>query len=256
MGWVRVDDSFYDHPKFGQIGALGMAAWIAGLAYCNRNLTDGFIPTRAAMRLIDTTGLGYYTSNMSGRDAEPADGIDELVGAGLWVEEPGGYRVHDYLDYQPSADEVRADRARARERMKRIRSGRSSADVQANTERSSVTPNPTPNSSAAAELAALPPPVADLIHRLGKAKVAARWDRMTPDQLDEVCELIERHGAARLVRSVEQSHIPDNPAQFASAWLAQWRALPDRPHVVAEKCQIHHQEIPCPGCAADSKAAS
>ena len=33
-----------------------------------------------------------------------------LVDSGLWEEVPGGYRVHDYLDYNPSRDKVLAER--------------------------------------------------------------------------------------------------------------------------------------------------
>jgi hypothetical protein len=112
MGWIRISDDYYDHAKFAEVGPLGIAVWLAGLAYCNRNLTDGFIPRATANRLIFIDGLGIYTSNFSGEDATVEDGIKELVASGLWVEVPGGYQVHDYLDYQPSADEIKAKRER------------------------------------------------------------------------------------------------------------------------------------------------
>jgi len=110
MGWVRVSDDFYDHERFSNVGPLGIAVWIVGLAYCNRNLTNGHIPRGAAHRLLHIDGLGIYTGTMSGRDAEVSDGIDELVGAGLWIEDGRDYLVRDYLDYQPSADEMKARR--------------------------------------------------------------------------------------------------------------------------------------------------
>lgn len=46
MAWVRLSDDFYDHPKFDKAGALGVALFVSGLAWANRNLTDGFIPRR------------------------------------------------------------------------------------------------------------------------------------------------------------------------------------------------------------------
>ena len=110
MGWVRVSDDFYDHERFGEVGPLGIAVWLIGLAYCNRNLTNGKIPRAAAHRLLFIDGLGIYTGTMSGRDAEVTDGIDELVHAGLWIAEAKNYTVRDYLDYQPSADEVKDQR--------------------------------------------------------------------------------------------------------------------------------------------------
>lgn len=156
MGWVRVDDSFYDHEKFHFVGALGMAAWIAGLAYCNRNLTDGFIPSKVARTLIDCDGLGYYTSNMSGRDAEPMDGVDQLVACGLWREVAGGYEIHDYLDYQPSADDVKAERQKNANRQKSWRDRKGSSNGESNAATNAVTgsvsvtapnPNTQPQSS-------------------------------------------------------------------------------------------------------------
>lgn len=257
MGWIRVDDAFYDHHKFARVGALGTAAWIAGLAHCNRNLTDGFISEKAAQRLIDCRGLGTYTSNMSGRDAEPQDGIDELVDAGLWDEVDGGYRIHDYLDYQPSALKVREDRNRAKQRMQ-FRRG--SDDVPANIDGSSDSPNPTPNpktsAAAAAEVRPLPPEIEDLRRRLNAVKLTARWDKLKAKDAREISALIERHGPARLVKAAQDAHVSDNPAQFASAWLGPWRAIPEHVVSVREKCTTHAHELPCPGCAADRKAAS
>jgi hypothetical protein len=112
MGWIRISDDYYDHAKFAEVGPIGVAVWLAGLAYCNRNLTDGFIPRTAANRLICVDGLGIFTGNFSGEDATVEDGIQELVESGLWIKVPRGYQVHDYLDYQPSGDEVRAKRER------------------------------------------------------------------------------------------------------------------------------------------------
>lgn len=133
MGWVRVSDDFYDHQKFAALTVLGDAVWIRGLAYANRNLTDGFITERAARGLVDTHGLGIYIG-AGGRDAEPQDGIDELVIAGIW-HEPGhdcpvcpdpparSYVIHDYLAYQPSRAQVEAKRQETAERVRRHRAG-------------------------------------------------------------------------------------------------------------------------------------
>lgn len=110
MGWVRISDDFYDNRKFNRLTALGDSAWVRGLAYCNRNLTDGFIPTRTARSLVDTTGLS----------ASPMDAVAELVAEGLWEEVEGGYQVHDYLDYQLSAEHIRSRAEANRERVRRF----------------------------------------------------------------------------------------------------------------------------------------
>ena len=113
MGWVRVSDDFYDHERFADVGPLGIAVWIVGLAYCNRNLTDGRIPKRAALRLMHIEGLGVYEGSYAGRDAGVNDGIAELTDAGLWAEDGRDYVIRDYLDYQPSRDEVEEQRRKS-----------------------------------------------------------------------------------------------------------------------------------------------
>ena len=129
MGWVRVDDAFYDHHKFINAGPLGVAQWIAGLAWCNRNLKDGFIPTSKAHGLLDWDGLllilseGAGFANSENVDGEIVSAI--LVDAGLWEKTPKGYVVHDYHDFQPTADEVRERQEETRE--SRIRAGQQRA---------------------------------------------------------------------------------------------------------------------------------
>ena len=120
MTWVRVDDAAPEHPKIAQCGPLGFALWIAGLAYCNRNLTDGFIPTGVASRLLSWTHPDSEGNHLKlaatwdgeymggGWDIDAEEVIAILIRVDLWEEVPGGYRVHDYLDYQPSKQDILA----------------------------------------------------------------------------------------------------------------------------------------------------
>ena len=57
MAWVKIDDNFAQHPKIAQVGPLGMAMQIAALCYCNRLMTDGFIPKRVASTLLALDGI-------------------------------------------------------------------------------------------------------------------------------------------------------------------------------------------------------
>jgi hypothetical protein len=142
MGWVRVSDDFYDHPKFAEIGPLGMAMWITGLAYCNRNLTNGLIPKSAARRFVDFDGIAYTVATVGDLGGVMEDdcmplALHLLFTANLWHEQghdcdtcpqppPTKYIIHDYLDYQPSAAEVRrlaADRKKAGRKGARARWG-------------------------------------------------------------------------------------------------------------------------------------
>lgn len=110
MAWVKIDDGFADHPKMARVGPLGMALQVAALCYCNRYLTDGFIPKAVATRLISFDDL-----------ARPEDVISSLVSAQVWEEVEGGYLVHDYLEYQPSREQVLAEREKSRQRVQRHR---------------------------------------------------------------------------------------------------------------------------------------
>lgn len=135
MTWVKLDDSFIDHPKVIEAGPLAGWLFIASLCYSNRLLTDGFIPQRQIYRLIDVD--------------DPQESADRLVEVGLWDVVDGGYQVHDYLEYQPSKKKITDDRRKARQRMDKARSqnvrankGRTSEELPEKLERSSVNPVP------------------------------------------------------------------------------------------------------------------
>lgn len=131
MPWGRLDDSLYDHPKLDALGRYRLSC--IGLntlaqSWCNRWLTDGLVPTDRVERLGGTVALA-----------------NRLVDAGLWEKVDGGYRIHDFLDYNDSRETVLAQREAARAR-RRNNVGRS-GDVQANVTRTSDyvrTPRPTP----------------------------------------------------------------------------------------------------------------
>lgn len=96
MPWLKLDDQFSDHPKIVEAGP--MAGWlhVCGMLYCSRLLTDGFIPAGQVRKLADLDNAGELA--------------DRLVAVGLWDRADGGYQVHDYLDYNPSKNEVMSER--------------------------------------------------------------------------------------------------------------------------------------------------
>lgn len=98
MPWVKLDDQFFAHPKVVEVSNEAKLLYLAGLTYCAGQLTDGRIG-RGALRAV-AASLGL----------DPALAV-ELVGVGLWSATEAGYAVHDYLEYQPSAEQVRAQRA-------------------------------------------------------------------------------------------------------------------------------------------------
>jgi hypothetical protein len=103
MPWFKLDDSFHAHPKVEAAGNAAVGLWVRCGSYSAHYLTDGHITHQVARRL--------------GRPVE----IDRLLESGLWVLNGAGYWMPDYLEYNPSAKQVRADRLKARERMARRR---------------------------------------------------------------------------------------------------------------------------------------
>jgi hypothetical protein len=98
MPWVKLDDQFFAHPKVIDLPKDAKLLFLCGLTHCATQLTDGFI-SQGAMRLIAAT-------------VDVAQGhAGDLVAAGLWEEVGGGFAVHDYLEYNPSGEQVKRDRA-------------------------------------------------------------------------------------------------------------------------------------------------
>lgn len=102
MSWVRIDDHANEHPKLLSAGAAACWLWACGLMYCNRQkVRTGVVPSA----VLPTLGV------------EGARKLAErLVAVGLWEPIDGGYRVHDYHEYQPTTEqqaERKAKRAEA-----------------------------------------------------------------------------------------------------------------------------------------------
>lgn len=116
MTWFKVDDSFHSHPKVlaAQPAALGL--WVVAGSWSGATLSDGFVPDHVLPRLLP--------------DAVPL--AQQLVAAGLWKRTRGGYRFHDWNDFNPKRDDVEEERKAARERMRKLRSGRKGAGQAAN----------------------------------------------------------------------------------------------------------------------------
>jgi hypothetical protein len=117
VAWVRLDEHFSDHPKIVSAGPLGAWLYVAGLCYCNRLLTNGFIP------LSQVDRLAPHRQDQDIRDS-PMQLAERLCTLGLWGEGTrkgvAGYIVHDFLKYQPSKKHVMEARAKSAERQGRF----------------------------------------------------------------------------------------------------------------------------------------
>lgn len=114
MPWVKLDDGFPDHRKLAELGDYApLCGWlyICGLAFANRQLTDGRIPKVHVARLtsyrrisIETGSVGTFAS--LGDDIDPEKLAVFLVSVGLWEDRGDSYYIHDYTDYQPTKAQV------------------------------------------------------------------------------------------------------------------------------------------------------
>jgi len=160
MPWSKIDDQFYDHPKVVAAGSLGIALFVCGLSYCSRHLTDGFILSEQVKRLTDA--------------ANPLEVADRLVEVGLWEKRDGGYQVHDYLDYNPSAVQVKAQRKANAERQANWRGRQPQESKPDNNNESNATSNAVTNATSNHAPDPIPDPIPDPVSQEESAANAAR----------------------------------------------------------------------------------
>jgi hypothetical protein len=103
MTWFKVDDGFHSHPKTIAAGNAAIGLWTRCGSHCSSYTTNGFVP-----------------KNIAKAFGTPAQ-VQRLLEVGLWREVSGGYQMHDFLDFNPTAEKVLADRAEAAERKRRWR---------------------------------------------------------------------------------------------------------------------------------------
>lgn len=116
MAWVKLDDQFFAHPKVIDLSKDAKLLFLAGLAHCAAQLTDGAISQGALRVIAATVDVDRVVAG-------------ELVNAGLWLTTSTGYTVHDYLDYNPTADQVKHERAATAQRVANWRQRHQDRDV-------------------------------------------------------------------------------------------------------------------------------
>lgn len=113
--WARLDDELIDHRKVFEAGkrlgkdgpAVALGLYAVALMWCNKQLTDGFIPVASLVKFPHV--------------AKPLHVADALVAAGLFEKVDGGFMVHDFSEHNPSANVIKRKRKddAARKRVER-----------------------------------------------------------------------------------------------------------------------------------------
>lgn len=231
MTWFKVDDRFHSHPKALTPSLAALGLWAVAGSWSSAHLTDGVLPDQVV-------------SLLSRGASELAQ---ELVAAGLWRRTRGGYRFHNFNQYNPTAEQE-ADKRRKRSEAGRkggLNSGKSrstreaNASASAQAKRSKGNPEPVPDPVVASD---------EATHTHGKSigfdafwdayprkdnKDAARkaWDKAVKKvPVDALISEIRRWRGLWETAGVERRFIP-----HASTWLngQRWTDEPPVPRLRA-----------------------
>ena len=109
MTWFRLCDTLPFHRKVMQAGNEAVGAWARAGAWSSGNLTEGYIPPEIAAVIA------------------PPQAWADLRAAGLTEAPPDGRpgeQLHDFLEYNPTAETVRAERQATKERVQKFRAAK------------------------------------------------------------------------------------------------------------------------------------
>jgi hypothetical protein len=113
VSWARLDDRFHDNRKVKRLwrrNGAALALHVMAIAYCAGNETDGLVDHEFVLEKVPAV-----------RDRDPM--TTALVETGFWTVEDDGWRIHDFLDYNPSRASLNDKREADAERKRRVRTG-------------------------------------------------------------------------------------------------------------------------------------
>lgn len=159
MTWVRYDDQASIHRKVAPLDDATYRLWREAIEWSSRNLTDGQIGvdelpevSKRANRVRAAKLVERMLWHVAG-DACPSDKCPPPG--------PTGWVIHDYFDYQPSREKVRAEQAAKAERQRRWQNARRGASKDASPDGSKddapSPPRPAPKGAGAGPPSETPP---------------------------------------------------------------------------------------------------
>jgi hypothetical protein len=122
MTWLKLDDKFVRHPKVQGLSDSAFRLHMAAMGHCAEYATDGRVKSHVVATLT--------------AHPDKAPLVKEMVDAGLWEEMVGGWEIHDFLQYNPSAEQIKTRRKEWRERQDKRRESR--RDTERESERDSL----------------------------------------------------------------------------------------------------------------------
>ena len=107
MTWLKLDDKFCGHPKIAALSDAVFRFHVTAMNYCAEYETDGFVSEAVLRSKFDPRSI---RSRIKVLVETPSSG-----GAALWQECDGGWRINDFLDFNPSRENLERERVLGRE---------------------------------------------------------------------------------------------------------------------------------------------
>lgn len=111
MAWARFDDRFHGNPKVLGVWhtcpeAIGL--YVMCVTYCAQQETDGEVPD-------------WFIQTLVASKAQRNRMTSVLENAGLFLGNDCGFSINDYLDFNPSKDQLETKRAAQKQRRLRAK---------------------------------------------------------------------------------------------------------------------------------------
>jgi hypothetical protein len=115
--WAKLDDALIDHRKIFVAGkiigvngpAIALGFYAVGLLWTSKHLTDGFLPEEVI------EGFQHVK--------QPLTVAGALVKAELFDKAEGGFKIHNFHEWNPSASALKKKKKEDRLRKQRERNG-------------------------------------------------------------------------------------------------------------------------------------
>lgn len=121
MSWAKLDDVMPKHWKIEDLSDSAFRAHVTAICHCSEHLTNGLVLTKKAKDLARPKVLEELTRERR----NPYTGEYTR----LWEPVEDGFLVHDYLEYNPTREQVLAEREKAKKRMRAVRSPEQAANI-------------------------------------------------------------------------------------------------------------------------------
>jgi hypothetical protein len=97
MPWVKLDDKLHGHPKASKAGLEALGLHVLAMSHCGAYGQDGHVAPEFVQEKGGAKGLKL---------------AERLVESGLWETNGDGWLIHDWHEYNPSADDLAEQRAK------------------------------------------------------------------------------------------------------------------------------------------------